>query len=261
MNQLQLFILVLVVSLRSSTGFFLGETNFATPLSTRNANAQQPSPNVIRSNVTTALIGESKTKLAFVPNTGNSYLSRPSSSSSSFHLYCDLDGVLVDFEGGFVDLTGKPTAKIAKQTMWKHIVRANAFFENLRWTKDGQVLWEAIKHLEPDILTGCPSHESSRTEKFNWCHQQLGVDRLHHVDMASGFRHHRSVNGNRRQEGFTNIITCWSENKFRECTRAGSILIDDRDDLRPAWEAAGGLFVHHTDAKNTLRQLKAHGIL
>lgn len=214
MNGLRLFILLLAVCQRVTTGFYLAEPEFATPFGPRNADAQSSLNLQIPTHhdATSALTDRSKTQLAFVPNSSISQ-SRP-----SFKLYCDLDGVLVDFEGGFVDLTGEATANIGKQTMWKHIVRANAFFENLSWTEDGQILWNAIKHLQPDILTGCPSHESSRTEKFNWCKQQLGVDRLHHVDMASGLRNHQSINGNRRQEGLTNVITCWSENKFRECS-------------------------------------------
>ena len=40
-------------------------------------------------------------------------------------------------------------------------------------------------------------------------------------------------------------------------------MIDDRLDLREAWESAGGIFIHHVtgDARRTVRQLRAHGIL
>lgn len=43
--------------------------------------------------------------------------------------------------------------------------------------------------------------------------------------------------------------------------RSCSVLIDDRLDLRENWEARGGIFVHHTNTKRTLRKLVQHGIL
>ena len=34
------------------------------------------------------------------------------------------------------------------------------------------------------------------------------------------------------------------------------VLIDDRGDLREAWEARGGIFIHHTSALESIRQLR-----
>ena len=187
-----------------------------------------------------------------------------SSTPSLLKVYCDLDGVLADFDKGVINLLGKPANKVVRGTMWKTIARSNVpFYENLDWTKDGQRLWEQIRHLQPDILTGVPYHKSSRIEKYNWCKQKLGIDcdKLHHVDMASGYRDHESVNGNVPKEDVTNIITCWSNNKSKQCIKRGSVLIDDREDLRQSWEDAGGVFLHHTDTENTIQKLKSHGIL
>ncbi|CAM9569238.1 unnamed protein product, partial [Phaeothamnion confervicola] len=44
------------------------------------------------------------------------------------------------------------------------------------------------------------------------------------------------------------VITCMSRDKHRHA-KPGSILIDDR---HPAWEAAGGVFVHHTSTATTV---------
>jgi hypothetical protein len=135
-----------------------------------------------------------------------------------YKVYCDLDGVLVDFDTGVRKLLNASPSKLVKGTMWKSIARANAFYENLSWTEDGQQLWRAIRHLGPDILTGVPYPKSSRTDKFNWCKRELGLDELNHVDMAAGCRDHESVNGNLPREGVTNVITCWSNNKHMECS-------------------------------------------
>jgi hypothetical protein len=39
----------------------------------------------------------------------------------------------------------------------------------------------------------------------------------------------------------------------------GDILVDDYLKYRHLWEEAGGVFIHHTSASNTLRQLAALG--
>ena len=102
--------------------------------------------------------------------------------------------------------------------MWESISQAPRWFEELEWTMDGKRLWSAIKHLNPTILTGVPDIFSSRIEKFNWCKRELGLEEAHHVDMAAdGLIDHKSVNGNLPREDKTNVITCWSNNKYKEC--------------------------------------------
>lgn len=136
----------------------------------------------------------------------------------SYKIYCDMDGVLVDFEAGVQRLVQVPTRQLEKETMWKHIAETRAFFEDLSWTRDGKELWNGIRHLKPDILTGVPAILSSRIEKVQWCQRELGLEKVHHVDMAgSGHDDHHSTNGCRPKEDATNIITCWSNNKHREC--------------------------------------------
>ena len=133
-----------------------------------------------------------------------------------FKIYCDLDGVLVDFNYGVKSLLNSHPSKLIKGTMWKHIARADAFYEHLPWMSDGKKLWRALKPLQPDILTGVPYPKSSRVDKYSWCQRELGLDELNHVDMAAGCRDHEIVNGNSRKEGVTNVITCWSNNKYCE---------------------------------------------
>ncbi len=138
-----------------------------------------------------------------------------------FKVYCDMDGVLVDFEKGVVRLLNAAPSNLVRGTMWKTIARAPQFFENLEWTQDGRRLWHAIRHLKPDILTGVPYPKTSRVEKFNWCKRELGLEEAHFVDYAAGHNDHECVNGNTPKEGSTNIITCWSNNKYKEA-RNGS---------------------------------------
>ena len=127
-----------------------------------------------------------------------------------------MDGCLVNFEKGVRTLLKTGSSDLEKRTMWEGISRAPRWFEQLEWQMDGRRLWNAIKHLNPDILTGVPEIKSSRVEKFNWCKRELGLEEAdaHHVDMAAygadGLDDHQSVNGNFPRDDKTNIITCWS---------------------------------------------------
>lgn len=184
--------------------------------------------------------------------------------NKSYKVYCDMDGCLVNFEKGVRMLLKTGSSNIDKRLMWDGISRAPLWFEQLEWQMDGRRLWSAIKHLNPDILTGVPDIKSSRVEKFNWCKRELGLKDVdvHHVDMAAdGLNDHESVNGNLPREDKTNIITCWSNNKYKECSRYGSILIDDRIDLKNNWEAAGGIFIHHINTETTIRRLRDVGVI
>jgi hypothetical protein len=188
-----------------------------------------------------------------------------SGAASPFRIFCDLDGVLCDFEHGVQRICRKSTADLAKTVMWNLIAQSNvAFFESLHWTRDGKKLWNAIRHLKPDILTGVPDMETARQEKFNWCRRHLGLEQVRHVDMAGNGYQHANVNGvpkacKDQDRPITNVITCWSYNKHHESGRH-AVLIDDRIALKESWEAKGGIFVHHTDAETTLQKLKALGV-
>jgi len=52
----------------------------------------------------------------------------------------------------------------------------------------------------------------------------------------------------------THIITCMARDKYRHM-KGADVLVDDRADHRDKWEAAGGIFVHHRDARSSLAKL------
>ncbi|GKY94627.1 hypothetical protein MPSEU_000428200 [Mayamaea pseudoterrestris] len=204
---------------------------------------------------------------------------------SAFQVYCDLDGVLVDFEYGIRKIFpnvhhGIQINDIHRPTMWLRVASMGSFFESLPWTSDGQKLWDAIRHLSPDILSGVPtSYHDARAQKVRWCERELGLP-VSHLDMAGHMNMHASVNDGTRDDGrFTDgaaadaakhgrsrraalkVITCWSHNKHHE-SGSGRVLIDDCKDLGDAWMAKGGIFIHHRgDADETIAKLYEHGIL
>lgn len=207
------------------------------------------------------------------------------------NVYCDLDGVLVDFCQGISDafdvqLDSQNIDALPRQVLWKKVQQRHAFFEHLSWCDGGRELWDAIAPLRPSILTGVPSycHRAPRDEKFAWCVRELSADEslvsFQLVDKAGPLRQHlpvrRHITPVRRTPRIENndnddeetlpwscqVITCWSERKHHEC-RPGDVLIDDRIDLKRPWEQAGGVFIHHKtgDTAHTLEQLKVNGII
>lgn len=150
-----------------------------------------------------------------------------------FHVYCDLDGVLADFERGVRDLTGRATSNQPVTKMWQRILNRGGFFRNLPWLPYGEALWAEITSLSPEtptILTGLPFNAKKQVhrEKQAWCKEQLGT----HVP----------------------VICCNSRDKS-DHAQAGSILIDDNIDRKKDWELYGGTFIHHVRPERTTYEL------
>lgn len=197
--------------------------------------------------------------------------------SREFRVFCDLDGVLVDFESGIRRVfPNEPNihhvTDVRRVDMWRRLEASGPFFETLPWTNQGKALWKLIQPLRPDILTGVPAHQSSRTEKYAWCARELGIP-VEHVDRAGRFHSHspsptimsRKGNINQVEDDDSprscRVITCWSFNKHYE-SGPNAVLIDDRESLREAWERKGGIFIHHDGSLHrTVAQLVDHGIL
>lgn len=210
--------------------------------------------------------------------------------NQKYKIYCDLDGVLANFDEGVRRLSGGYGPKdLTKKQMWKAISRCEDFYENLPWMDDGKELWAALIPLQPDILTGVSMTYSSRAQKASWCRRELpsviaggkyssldGINLvISHVDVAgtSKTRDHEIVKGSRLEkknlcfpevegpkEIAVNVLTCWSKNKHFE-SGTNCILIDDRWDMRETWIAKGGIFIHHINTATTLQILSDLGIM
>ena len=135
-------------------------------------------------------------------------------------LYCDLDGVLVDFEQGVQNKFGKSPDKLNKNMMWAVLRKSPKFYDKLPWMPKGRALWESIKEYNPVILTGCPRGGWSEEDKRNWCARELGP----HIK----------------------VICCETREKPNYCTH-GDMLIDDRDMIMDEWIKKGGKYVLYSE--------------
>lgn len=151
-------------------------------------------------------------------------------------LFLDCDGVLADFDRGAEAILGMPPRAFEQRfglaAFWKRLAMASDFYARLPLLPDARELFEAVRHLDPIILTGCPRGGWAEAQKERWAAR-------HFPD--------------------TRIITCMAVDKRRHAS-AGDILVDDTLKHRHLWEAAGGLFVHHRSAEQTLRDLADMGV-
>ena len=153
-----------------------------------------------------------------------------------YKIYCDMDGVLVDFESGYEKLTGidlKGEYRPGVEDFWKPIEQAGVkYWASLKWMPDGKQLWGYIKQYTPELLSAPSKSESSKIGKYVWVKNNLPG---------------------------TKLILRYASRK-KELANPESILIDDRQVNIDQWEAAGGIGILHTSADNTISQLKELGL-
>jgi hypothetical protein len=146
-------------------------------------------------------------------------------------LFLDCDGVLADFDTYAATIFGDhPRAaeeRLGTSVFWDTLRDHHFFFEQLPLLPDTQALFDGVRHLDPTILTGCPHGGWAEPQKVRWAAKHFPG---------------------------TKIITCRSQDK-RLHMHQGDILIDDYTRYRALWEEAGGIFIHHTSASNSLEEL------
>jgi len=154
-----------------------------------------------------------------------------------YTIFCDMDGVIVDFEKGYYELTGKHISQIigGGDEFWKPLEEEGAlFWATLPWMPDGRELWRYIKKYKPYILTAPSMDPSSRVGKEAWCKMHINNQYKKLYFKAAKYK-----------SDFA------GENK---------ILIDDRDDTIASWNANGGIGILHTSAASTIKELKKLGL-
>lgn len=155
------------------------------------------------------------------------------SPSSNYQIYCDMDGVLTDFETRFQDLTGSSIENYERKngngSIWEPIQQAGVgFWNGMPWMPDGKELWDGIAERKPIILSAPSRHESSRIGKRLWVKRNMPA---------------------------TRIILTPAQYKQRYAAPY-NILIDDKPENVQQWQARGGIGILHSSAKNSLSELR-----
>ena len=149
-------------------------------------------------------------------------------------LYLDCDGVLADFDKGATAVLGLPPddfeARHGAGRFWAKLASAPDFYFGLPLMDDAMELFEAVRHLDPVILTGMPRGNWAADQKVRWAARYFPG---------------------------TRIITTMARDK-RDHAREGDVLVDDQLRHRHLWEEMGGIFIHHRSAKRSLVALSAY---
>ena len=154
----------------------------------------------------------------------------------SYKIYCDMDGVLVDFMGGIMqtlNISREPNQKEIETFLSTLEGSSVDWWANLEWQEGGKQLWSVLKELNVEILTACPDQcnmqPSVKKGKKIWCKDNL--------KMSSGI----------------NVTTRKGKTKF---VAPSHILIDDYIKNINEWKRAGGIGIHYRTPKQTAKELK-----
>ena len=153
-------------------------------------------------------------------------------------IYCDMDGVLADFEKGVKTMIGGKFS----DARWDEL--PDDFFLQLEPMKDAKQLWDFIGKYDPFILTAIPRSSrgpiSARAadDKARFMKRWFGIDQK---DMYPVQRKNKANFAMDGRDGRPNI------------------LIDDHLGNIQEFRKARGIGVHHKSASGTIKQLKEIG--
>ena len=157
-----------------------------------------------------------------------------------YKLYCDMDGVLTNFEARFEHYSGMHPQEYEKKfglpAFWELIdVKIGVkFWIGMDFMPQGKELWNFIKPYQPDLLTSPSRDNNSRLGKNLWVKNNLSPK--------------------------PKVIFSYSKDKQRFANE-NSILIDDKKSNINEWTSRGGIAIRCKDGNvnHVIEKLKELG--
>lgn len=157
-----------------------------------------------------------------------------------YKIYCDMDGVLTDFESRFEHFSGmKPKDyehKFGPAKFWNlvDVEIGLKFWSDMDWMPGGKELWNFISPYNPQILTSPSKDNNSRLGKNTWVSNNITPT--------------------------PRVIFAYSKDKQRYADPY-SILIDDKKSNINEWAAKGGIALRckYGNIQPVIEQLKQLG--
>jgi hypothetical protein len=157
--------------------------------------------------------------------------------TSQYKIYCDMDGVLCDFDRQFKQYSKMDPktfeSKLGTDKFWELIDGIGyIFWSKMPWMQDGKNLWTYISKYKPTLLSAPSEKASSRYGKRLWVNENTPG---------------------------TKLVLAKRENK-QEYSGKNRILIDDRPDTIDEWNSRGGVGILFTSTEQTINDLKKLGL-
>ena len=153
--------------------------------------------------------------------------------SRGIQIYCDMDGVLCDFDKKFDHYYGIPpreyyTTKGSKAFEEAVNEAGIEFWSKMDWMPGGQELWSIIGKYNPYILTSPSKFKYAKEGKQEWINNNLNPQPKKILFAQTGDKH--------------SMMTADPKN---------SMLIDDYWPNLAPWKALGGIAIMHKDINKT----------
>ena len=154
-----------------------------------------------------------------------------------YKIFLDMDGVLVDFDQQFQDLTGMMPrefeAKHGSKGFWEAIETAGVgFWRGMKWMPGGEALYNRASQFDHMLLSSPSRSETSKIGKRLW----------------------------RRDKTPNNKLTLARSYNKRKFAAPNHILIDDREDNVQQWKDAGGIGILYKSAEQVNKELDKLGL-
>ena len=162
-----------------------------------------------------------------------------------YEIYCDMDGVLCDFDGQFDHYFGMNPEEYISENGQKAFDNAineagQEFWETMPWAGGGQALWSKIGKYDVTILSSPGDYQGAKEGKKKWIADNLNpAPKKIIFDRQSGQKHKELMGKSEQQI-------------------ANSVLIDDYSKNLIPWKYMGGKAIKydHTDYRDALSKIE-----
>jgi hypothetical protein len=86
----------------------------------------------------------------------------------NYQIFCDMDGVLCDFQKGYHKLTGIKIQGHIHIEDWSDVDNHGSFWADLEWQPGGKQLWAYIEKYKPNILSSPSQSKTAEVQKWQW---------------------------------------------------------------------------------------------
>jgi hypothetical protein len=158
-------------------------------------------------------------------------------------IYCDMDGVLCDFEKHLEKQVGMSINKWAAipdiKGRWDKVIENPRFWHTMPWHTEGKKLWNYIKDYKPHILSAYVEHAHDPNcipGKSYWARTNLGI-------------------GTNR----INLVKRVQKQNYAKVAGQPAVLIDDYIKNTTQFTERGGYGIQFKSANQVIAELKKLG--